>query len=251
MGRTAALTWRQYRTLLEVWSDRYLSSPAALRLDGRPALALLNLTDFCATYGTATFEVMLRYARVTVRRRTGEDPYLLGLLGQVAPTDLALADALDLDGVTGYGLLPTWGGPPVQDYAALVERRVREWHWLQARLRRPFLPVVCCGWDATVRGEGTGRLRPGDGYPAVPVVTGADVETFERFLDAALAFDARWHPEHDVVFLHAWNEWTESSAIEPSDRWGDAYLAAVRARAGKGTTVVTHPLRPDGVVAPD
>ncbi|WP_422772320.1 glycoside hydrolase family 99-like domain-containing protein [Plantactinospora sp. WMMC1484] len=251
MARTTELTWRQYSTLLEQWSDRYLSGPTSLSIDGRPVCALLNLTDFAATYGTATFGIMLRYARVAIQRRVGREPYLLGLIGQVDSVSLALANALPIDAVTGYGLLPTWAGPPVQVYTALIRRRVQEWHWLQARLRRPFLPVVCAGWDASVRGEFLGQLRTGDRYPQAPIVVGTSPELFGEFLDEALAFNQRWHPELNVVFLHAWNEWSECSVLEPSDRLGDALLREVRARAGDGVEIVPGLLRSDSALATD
>jgi hypothetical protein len=111
--------------------------------------------------------------------------------------------------------------------------------------------VVCSGWDASVRGRFAGTLRRADGYPHVPVVVGNDPALFGRFLDAALEFNARWHEDQNIVFLHAWNEWSECSAIEPSDRWGDELLAQVRARAGRGAELVTDVLRPDGVLAAD
>lgn len=232
MTRTSGLTWRQYCRLLDEWSDRYLSGHTTLTIDGRPVCALLNLTDFAACYGAATFGIMLRYARVAIERKVGRVPYLLGLVGQVDKVSLALANALPIDAVTGYGLLPTWLGPPVQDYATLIRRRVDEWHWLQARLHRPFMPVVCTGWDASVRGEFLGRLRAGNRYPQAPVVVGTSPELFGQFLDEALRFNRRWHPEQNVVFLHAWNEWSECSVLEPSDRLGDALLRQVHRRAG-------------------
>jgi hypothetical protein len=249
VGRTTALTWRQYRTLVEEWTDRYLSGPTAFTIDGRPVCSFLNLTDFAACYGTATFGIMLRYAQVAIERRAGRPPFLLGLIGQVDGTNLALANALPVDGVTGYGLLPTWMSQPVQDYADLIRTRVAEWHLLQRRLTRPFLPVVCTGWDATTRGEFLGRrLSATDRYPHAPVVTGTSPELFGRFLDEAVSFNQRWHPEHNVVFLHAWNEWSECSVLERSDRLGDALLKQVQARAAGGVEIVQGVLRPDRAV---
>jgi hypothetical protein len=230
MGRTTPLTWRQYDTFVHEWTDRYLSGDEAFTIGGRPVCSFLNITDFAACYGTTTFAIMLRYLRAVGTRRGGRAPFLLGVIGRVDEINLALANALPIDGVTGYGLLPNWLGDPVQDYASLVRERVAEWHWLQSRLRVPFFPVACAGWDASGRGAPMDQLRSQDGYPYVPIVENAGPEPFGAFIDEALAFNQRWHPEHDVVFLHAWNEWTECSVLEPSDRDGEAYLHQVRRR---------------------
>jgi hypothetical protein len=234
---------------VEEWTDQYLSSPTAFTIHGRPVCSFLNLTDFAACYGTATFGIMLHYAGVTIERRIGRRPFLLGLIGQVGVTNLALANALPIDGVTGYGLLPSWLSDPVQEYSSLIRKRVAEWHWFQARLNRPFFPVVCTGWDASMRGAYLGRLTSRDRYPHSPVVTGTSPALFGQFLDEALNFNELWHPDYDVVFLHAWNEWSECSVLEPNDRVGNALLEQVRERANSGAANGFGLLRPNGSVA--
>jgi hypothetical protein len=128
-------------------------------------------------------------------------------------------------------LLPNWLGEPQQEYRRLIEERVSDWERLQRGLRIPFYPVVCAGWDATVRGEFRRILQASDGYPYSPVVIGVTPELFGYFLDCALAFNRRWQPRENLVFLHAWNEWTEASVLEPSDRFGSSLLDEVRKRA--------------------
>jgi hypothetical protein len=102
---------------------------------------------------------------------------------------------------------------------------------MQEQLPIPFYPVVCAGWDATMRGAFKGVLRAQDGYPYSPVVTGVTPALFGHFLDCAIAFNSRRQPRKNVVFLHAWNEWTEGSVLEPSDKFGSALLDEVRKRA--------------------
>ena len=231
MDRSPTFTWGQARALFEGWSDRYLTTPAAWRLDGRPVCAFNNLTDFVSRYGLTAFAVLLRFGSRVIEQRGGERPFMLGVIGESSSRNAYLANRLPLDGVTGYGLLPNWLGTPIQRYPDLIEQRVEEWERLQRRLRIPFFPVVCAGWDASIRGVFRGELRAEDGYPHTPVVVGVTAELFGRYIDHALEFNARWMPRPNVVFLHAWNEWTEASVLEPSDRFGTTLLDEVRARS--------------------
>lgn len=242
MARTTALTWREYRRFLTAWVHRYAQAGHYWSIDGRRVLAINNLADFELRYGLLTLTVMLRFAIKVVHEECGTPPYLIGVIGEANPRNVRLANALPLDAITGYGLLPNWLGEPVQDYAQLISQRVADWEQVQRRIAIPFYPVVCAGWDATVRGAFRGVLRAEDGYPYSPVVTGVTPELFGTYLDCALEFNRRWQLRENIVFLHAWNEWTESSVIEPSDRFGNAFLDQIRARSGE---LRVHPL-PDG-----
>jgi hypothetical protein len=237
LGRTTSLTWGQYRRLLETWSHGFLSSPHSFRIDGRPVCGFNNLTDFATQYGQATFAVMLSYASAVITRDIGMRPYLLGVIGQANPRNARLANALPLDGVTGYGLLPNWLGTPIQEYERLLRQRVADWDQLQSRLRIPFFPVVCAGWDASIRGSFRGMLKAEYGYPYSPVVTGVTARLFGDFLDCALAFNERWQPRENIIFLHAWNEWSESTVLEPSDRFGFTLLEEVRKRSHRARAI--------------
>ena len=34
--------------------------------------------------------------------------------------------------------------------------------------------------------------------------------------------------EHRVIILRSWNEWGEGNYVEPDERWGTAYLDALK-----------------------
>ncbi len=173
---------------------------------------------------------MIQVARSVVEDELGRQPYIVGIIGQADDANLRVADALPLDAVTGYGLLPNWMGDPVQNYSELIEQRVLEWTKFQRSLSVPFYPVVCAGWDATPRGH-KGTCSHGEGYPYTPVVVGVTPALFGRFIDHAVEFNNAYRPRHNVIFLHAWNEWTETSVLEPSDRFSTSLLDEVKRRS--------------------
>jgi glycosyl transferase family WbsX len=228
LQRLEPLSVEEASTLFELWSRQFAQTSAYWRIKDRPVCAFLNIADYVHVYGLARFALILEIGRSVFRRVLHVDPFFIGVIGQASSSNCALVNQLPLDAVTGYGLLPDWSGPPVQEYDELIQRRIRDWYLLQDQLAVPFIPVACSGWDASVRGEWAGDLHAVRGFPWRPVINGVSCEAFGRFVAAACAFNRRRHPNLQVVFLHAWNEWTESSAIEPSDRFGFGFLDQVR-----------------------
>ncbi len=231
MNRSFPLSWESLRHLCAKWSKDYGSKPIYWRLKGRPVFSVLNLTDFASYYGITTFKLMLSYARHVCRNAIAVDPYIIGVFGRTNLRNVIIANELPLDAATGYALLPTWSGKPIQSYQEQIEQRVTEWYAVQRRLKIPFFPVAAAGWDASVRGERLPSLDASSGFPWVPIVTGVTPQLFGCFLDKAIEFNSRTHPTENVVFIHAWNEWTESSVVEPSDRFGFAFLKEIQKRA--------------------
>jgi hypothetical protein len=240
LQRLEPLTLKEFAVLFECWARRCRTRDAYWTIDGRPVCAFLNIGDYALVYGVEGFALMLETGRAVFKAVLGVEPFVVGVIGQASVDGCKLAARLPLDAITGYGLLPQWKGPPVQDYESLIVNRIREWHMMQARLPIPFIPVVCAGWDASVRGEWIGDLNNAQGFPWRPVVTGVSCEAFGRFVDAALDFNRTHHRHANVVFVHAWNEWTEASAIEPSDRFGYGFLRQIQMRAGCSRLASTH-----------
>lgn len=218
-------------TLFTRLADEFVSRPSYLLIDGRPAVSVLNLRDFVAEYSLDGMRFLLRLLRHRIAERLEVDPFIVGLLTDSMPANIATCRALPCDGVTSYGLLPDWQGSPAQTYAEQIERRVADWYRIQRGLTVPFFPVVCAGWDTTRRGAYIDDPRLVRGFPWRPVVTETSPELFGTFLDHALTFnDVTKDDRHQIVFIHAWNEWTEGTAVEPAEEIGGAYLAEMAKR---------------------
>jgi hypothetical protein len=181
---------------------------------------------------------MLRYARKLLQQNLGEDPYMIGLVSEANGRNAYIASSLPLDAATGYALLPNWRGPPIQFYRYLIDQRVKEWYAIQKRLAIPFFPVASAGWDASVRGERLTYLGTRSGFPWVPIVVGVTPDLFGSFIDKAIAFNLENHPKQNIIFIHAWNEWTESAVVEPSDRFGTEMLEQVKMRSGRFQAII-------------
>lgn len=78
-------------------------------------------------------------------------------------------------------------------------------------------PTLLPQWDRTPRaGINTDPLL--DSTP----------EKFQKSVEKALALVKDKSPEHQILFLKAWNEWGEGNYVEPDLRFGHGYIDAIR-----------------------
>ena len=102
------------------------------------------------------------------------------------------------------------------DYANILEQAYREWDKLEQEFTIPYYPHVSIGWDNSPR---TGRSA---------VARDNTPERFEQALRKAKAYlDARPHL-HPLITINSWNEWTETSYLQPDNVYGYGYLDAVK-----------------------
>ena len=112
-----------------------------------------------------------------------------------------------------------------RDYREIVPDVTREWEAIEKAYRIPYYPHVSVGWDNNPRFR---HFRPG-------IVKNNTPENFE----AALREAKRFANAHDVplITVNSWNEWTETSYLEPDDQYGYGYLEAIRRVFGDGSVV--------------
>jgi hypothetical protein len=83
--------------------------------------------------------------------------------------------------------------------------------------------TVCPSWDNTARA----RER-------AVVLHNSTPQSYQQWLESAIAKASRQSRDHRIVFINAWNEWAEGCHLEPDRLHGRAYLEATRrALAGK------------------
>lgn len=61
------------------------------------------------------------------------------------------------------------------------------------------------------------------------IIHGSTPESFRSWLNAVNEETEKSRaPEERLIFINAWNEWAEGNHLEPDQKWGKAYLEAVR-----------------------
>ena len=106
------------------------------------------------------------------------------------------------------------------EYSDIVKDAIKEWKKLDKEFDAPYYPHVSVGWDNSPRTRESAVSR--NNTP----------EEFQKALQAAKDFvDAR--PDlHPLITINSWNEWTETSYLQPDNVYGYGYLEAVRSVFG-------------------
>lgn len=152
------------------------------------------------------------------------------LPGAQAPARLPdVVDELGFDSVTSYVCIHHIALPdfPETRYEQVTNAMAAYWEQSAAGFRVPYIPNVTMGWDSTPRTEQDIEFQR-DIYPYIPVLSGNTPAAFETALRQAATY-LRVHAEQlPVMTINAWNEWTESSYLEPDIVHGYDYLRAIK-----------------------
>lgn len=214
----------------------YFKRPNYWKIDGRPYFSIYELHTLMKGLGGPE---PTREALADFRKRT-EAAGLPGLHLNVSYYSLRSAFALckgqtvggrkietENDMLAAFGIDST--NPYVwvhltspAEYPLWMERSMKTWDEVCAKLNIPCYPNVSVGWDGTPRNYQGG------------IVTGNTPERFEEALRRARAWLDQHPREQRILTINAWNEWAEGSNLEPDTIHGTKYLEAIKKVFGSG-----------------
>lgn len=140
-----------------------------------------------------------------------------GVAGDNAGVQQDVVEALGFDGLTHYQFCHFTDID--RDYMEIMDDVAQEWTDVAKDYQIPYFPHVSVGWDNNPRFL---KFRPG-------IVKGNEPEQFEKALRMAREYLEKHPGQAPLVTLNSWNEWTETSYLEPDDLYGYGYLEAVKA----------------------
>jgi len=105
-----------------------------------------------------------------------------------------------------------------RDYGEIMVDVEKEWKRMNDEFSIPYFPHVSLGWDNNPRFE---TFRPG-------IVKGNTPEAIEKAFLAARAYVDAHPSQAPLVTVNSWNEWTETSYLQPDDLYGYGYLEAIK-----------------------
>lgn len=208
--------------------DKYFSLPNYYRIDGKPVFMIYEVATLVKGLGgiEATKDALKWMRDECVKR---------GLPGLHLQYTLRSPDVKNISGVDGEEALPAsqmdrLGFDSCTHYQYVhftnIDRRYEEvlpdveaeWARLDREQSYPYFPHVSVGWDNNPRFT---AFREG-------IMTNCTPENIETALRKAKAY-ADSHPDQPtLITVNSWNEWTETSYLEPDDLYGYGYLEAIK-----------------------
>ena len=217
----------QFREIANRWMEKYFGLDEYYRIDGKPVLSICDLNNFIKGFGSlenAAAEMRWLDSEAKARGLGGVHFQLIHLWDlqiNLSGFDQActyspaeLTEILPFDSVTHYQFAHF--AHMNQNYSDIRLQAEEEWDKIAANFKIPYYPHVSVGWDNTPRY-----------YKNINnVVKNNTPDEIEKALSAAKKFAEKTGVH--LITVNSWNEWTETSYLEPDDLYGYGYLDAVK-----------------------
>lgn len=217
----------QFEIIGRRWIEQYFVRDNYYRIDGLPVVSIYDMNNFVQGLGgVAQAAEAMAWLREQARqaglggvhfqfvRWNGKKQHITGADGETIATTPELVESMGFDSLTHYQFVHFVDVD--RDYDDIMVDVEREWSDIAQAYRIPYYPHVSVGWDNNPRHHIFKR----------PIVKNNTPAAFERALWAARrAADAQGVR---LITINSWNEWTETSYLEPDDVNGYGYLQAIR-----------------------
>ncbi|MBR3836772.1 MAG: glycoside hydrolase family 99-like domain-containing protein [Clostridia bacterium] len=220
-----------FRKLVKRWIEKYFSHPSYYKIDGKPVFMFYKYRQLLKGLGgTEGAREALEYFREEVKKAGFPGLHLqiafngfegFDYDGRYGGTAGDIYELLGFDSVSHYNM-----GTQAErnkDYTEFIRDHKASYDEMDAK-GRLYFPQVSVGWDSNPRYR---RFRP-------EILKNNTPENIKKaFLQAKEYVDTHELPA-PLVLINSWNEWTETSYLQPDNLYGYGYLEAVRDVFGGG-----------------
>jgi hypothetical protein len=190
-------------------AEEYFPNPSYLRIDGKAVIFIYNLPYIYNRLGTAEAQNLFSILRQQL------DVYLVGDVGSnyASPYDVNSSLLYSMNATTNYFFANANASEGWQKILEYAMTYYPEWHTVMNSDRIKFIPNAYPGFN------NTGLAGVGE-----PVVLPPNETMFRELLKMAIN-----NADEDLKMgmITSWNEWLESTAIEPSMEFGEQFLHAI------------------------
>jgi hypothetical protein len=208
-----------FRKVARYCIDRYFHEPNYWRIDGGLVFAIFDLGKVIEFLGEGGLKQALDEFRSTVQKAGLGEVHIQSSNGHYK-VEHKLKE-LGVDSATTYHTF-SWTyshpGGSTNTYGDGGLWSMKEWKRQRSICNVPYFPDCPVGFDDS----------PRFGVGAHPTVNRSP-DQFERLVRGARHFVAE--DKKKIVYISAWNEWTEDHVLLPDTIWGYSYLEALKRAA--------------------
>lgn len=215
-----------FRVIGERWLTQYFTRSNYYKMDGKPVIAIYDLSNFIQTFGSVaqTREAMqwldgrareygLAGIHYQLIHQGGATENLMGISGlSCAET---LIRELPFSSLTNYQFAHMTDVNRTLN--EVMPDVVSEWNRLNESFDIPYFPHVSIGWDNNPRHPDLFKPK---------ILRDNRPQEFEKAMRQAKRFAEQ--NGRTLITVNSWNEWTEGSYLLPDDVNGYGYLEAIR-----------------------
>ncbi|MBQ3129208.1 MAG: glycoside hydrolase family 99-like domain-containing protein [Clostridia bacterium] len=214
--------------------EKYFKRENYYMIDGCPVYMVFDVDNFIRTFGTTQ---ECKKGLEEFRRKTVEAGFK-GLHFQAVNwkghTYNWLKDGDDCKGMTVYELYDYLGFDSVTnynwfscvdpdgDYAQQTDAYIENLEEETKLMNVPFYPNISVGWDNNVRFN---KFMPGVVKNNTPENFRIACEKVKKYANESIEKGVMKAP---FITVNSWNEWTETSYLQPDDLYGYGYLEAIK-----------------------
>ena len=220
------ITFDIFKKLVSRWIEKYFVHPSYYKIDGKPVFSIYLIKKLLISFGgTEGTREALEYFREEVKKAGFPGLHLQAIYnafegfdydGCYGGTAGNLYELLGFDSVTHYNM-----GIQSQrnkDYTEIIKDHKAEYDRME-KTGMMYFPEVSVGWDSNPRYR---KYKPYVMWNNTPENVKKAFQQAKKYVDK--------HEELPVplVVINSWNEWTETSYLQPDNVNGYGYLEAIR-----------------------
>ncbi|MBQ3223549.1 MAG: glycoside hydrolase family 99-like domain-containing protein [Clostridia bacterium] len=224
-----SVDFEEFKRLAARNIEKYFCLPNYYRIDGKPVFMIYDVPNFVKGLGgIAKAKEAVAWLQQEAQRQGLPGVHLQfamwnenftnisGVDGEKSIAARDFCDALGFDSATHYQFVHF--ADIERSYPEILADVQSEWDRLESQFAFPYFPHISVGWDN----------NPRFNHALYNVMRDTTPENIEKGLRMAKAY-ADAHPEQPpLITVNSWNEWTETSYLEPDDRNGYGYLEAIK-----------------------
>ncbi|MCQ6560967.1 glycosyltransferase WbsX family protein [Paenibacillus mendelii] len=225
----AAVDRPEFEKIADRLIEKYFKHPSYYTLDGKPVFMIYDLANLMKGLGgaDATKEAFTWFRERAVQAGlpglhlqltiwSEQNFNLSGVDSGRTATTSEIVKFLEFDSMSHYQYVHFVDID--RDYNEIMEDVLKEWQRIDQTYDIPYFPHISIGWDNNPRFQ---EFRAG-------IVKNNTPENVKKAFQKAKEY-ADAHPDqYPLIVINSWNEWTETSYLQPDDLYGYGYLDAVK-----------------------